>query len=127
MVYYDAEGQEQFQAAHIVILANNGIGTPRLLLNSANARFPRGLANSSDQVGRNRVPSLCLDHRAFNEELDGERGPDNSYWSHEFYETDLARGFVRGFCYEFSRGEGTAATAIEGVSVRPHSVGRRAP
>ena len=42
-------------------------------------------------------------------------GPDNSYWSHEFYETDLARGFVRGFCYEFSRGEGSAATAIEGV------------
>ena len=116
VVYYDAEGREQFQPAHIVILASNGIGTPRLLLNSANARFPRGLANSSDQVGRNLMfhPYVWITGY-FDEELDGERGPDNSYWSHEFYETDLSRGFVRGFCYEFSRGEGTAATAVEGV------------
>jgi choline dehydrogenase-like flavoprotein len=51
----------------------------------------------------------------FDAELDGERGPDNSYWSHEFYETDRNRGFVRGFVWEFSRGMGTAATAIDGI------------
>ena len=33
--------------------ACNGIGTPRLLLNSASARFPNGLANSSGLVGKN--------------------------------------------------------------------------
>ena len=38
---------EHFQKAEVVILAANGVGTPRLLLASDN------LANSSDQVGRN--------------------------------------------------------------------------
>src|SRR5262249_5959826 len=35
------------------ILAANGIESPRLLPASANGAFPRGLANTSDQVGRN--------------------------------------------------------------------------
>ncbi len=115
-VYYDAEGREHFQPAHIVVLASNGIGTPRLLLNSKSQRCPNGLANSSNQVGRNLMfhPYVSI-WGWFNEELDGERGPDNAMWSHEFYETDRARGFVRGFIWEFSRGSGTAATAIEGV------------
>ncbi len=43
-IYYDADGREQFQPAEVVILACNGVGTPRLLLNSASARFPDGLA-----------------------------------------------------------------------------------
>ena len=47
VVYYDPEGKEVFQPAEVVILASNGIGTPRLLLNSASSRFPNGLANSS--------------------------------------------------------------------------------
>ena len=34
-------------------MACNGVGTPRLLLNSASARFPNGLANSSGLVGKN--------------------------------------------------------------------------
>jgi choline dehydrogenase-like flavoprotein len=116
-VYYDADGREQFQPAHIVVLACNGIGTPRMLLNSVSARFPRGLANSSDQVGRNLMfhPYVSV-AGYFDDELDGERGPDNSYWCHEFYETDTARGFIRGFCYEFNRGAGTAATAIGGIA-----------
>ena len=116
-VYYDAEGREQFQPAHIVIMACNGIGTPRILLNSVSGRFPNGLANSSDQVGRNLMfhPYVSI-FGWFDQELDGERGPDNSYWSQEFYETDIARGFLRGFTYEFVRGEGTAATAIGGIA-----------
>jgi choline dehydrogenase-like flavoprotein len=53
VVNYDAGGIEQFQAAHVVVLACNGVGTPRLLLNSASGRFPNGLANSSGLVGKN--------------------------------------------------------------------------
>ena len=53
VVYYDADGVEQFQPAEVVIVACNGIGTPRLLLNSASGRFPNGLANSSGLVGKN--------------------------------------------------------------------------
>lgn len=53
VIYYDATGVERFQPAEMVILAANGIGTPRLLLNSASSRFPAGLADSSGLVGRN--------------------------------------------------------------------------
>ena len=53
VIYYDKDGVEQFQAAEVVIIACNGVGTPRLLLNSASGRFPNGLANSSGLVGKN--------------------------------------------------------------------------
>lgn len=39
--------------AKIVIICNNPMETPRLLLNSANSNFPKGLGNNHDQVGRN--------------------------------------------------------------------------
>ena len=69
---------EQFQPAEVVILACNGIGTPRLLLNSASSRFPNGLANSSGLVGRNLMlhpwPQVC---GYVDEEVDGDRGADD--------------------------------------------------
>ncbi len=53
VVYRDAQGREQRQKARIVCVACNSVETARLLLLSESARFPKGLANSSDQVGRN--------------------------------------------------------------------------
>ena len=53
VIYYDAEGVERRQKAHVVVLACNGIGTPRLLLNSRSTLFPDGLANRSGLVGKN--------------------------------------------------------------------------
>ena len=89
VVYYDADGVEQFQPAEVVILACNGIGTPRILLNSMSARFPNGLANSSGLVGKNLMfhPYARI-AGYFDEALDGNRGPGNCIWSQEFYETD---------------------------------------
>ena len=53
-VYVDRLTGLRFQQdADVVIVAANGVGTPRLLLLSESSRFPHGLANSSDQVGRN--------------------------------------------------------------------------
>jgi choline dehydrogenase-like flavoprotein len=53
VVYRDVQGKEQRQRARIICVAGNAIETARLLLLSESARFPRGLANGSDQVGRN--------------------------------------------------------------------------
>ena len=53
VIYYDEAGQVQEQKARVVVMACNGIGTPRLLLNSKSARFPDGLGNSSGLLGRN--------------------------------------------------------------------------
>jgi len=50
--WIDRDGNEHFQAAKVVVLAANAIGTPRLLLLSANDRNPDGLANSSGLVGK---------------------------------------------------------------------------
>ncbi len=51
--YVDKDGNAFEQKARVVCLAANVVETTRLLLHSRTARFPNGLANSSDQVGRN--------------------------------------------------------------------------
>ena len=52
-LYYDENGNLQQQNAKLVVVACNGVGTPRLLLNSSSSMFPDGLANSSGLVGKN--------------------------------------------------------------------------
>src|SRR5689334_6714612 len=52
-VHYHREGQWRFQRARNVVVAGYAIETPRLLLNSATAKFSDGLANSSGLVGKN--------------------------------------------------------------------------
>ena len=116
-IYYDANGQEQFQKAEIVIMACNGIGTPRILLNSTSSRFPNGLANSSGLVGRNLMfHPYAMVRGFFDEPLDGYRGPPIGTWSHEFYETDRSRGFVRGYSWQINRGQGPVMTALGGMA-----------
>jgi len=116
-IYYDADGQEQFQPAEIVIMACNGIGTPRILLNSTSARFPTGLANSSGLVGKNLMfHPYAMVRGFFDEPLDGYRGPPIGTWSHEFYETDRSRGFVRGYSWQINRGQGPVMTALGGMA-----------
>jgi choline dehydrogenase-like flavoprotein len=113
VVYFDPHGVERFQPAEMVILAANGIGTPRLLLNSASGRFPDGLANSSGLVGKNLMLHPWPQVLGYVEdELDGDRGPQTVMWSKQFYETDPSRDFVRGYTLQFARGTGPANEAI---------------
>jgi choline dehydrogenase-like flavoprotein len=115
--YFDAEGREVFQPAEIVIMACNGIGTPRILLNSASEHCPDGLANSSGLVGRNLMLHPYGQIRGhFDQPMDAHRGSPICTWSHEFYETDATRGYVRGYCYQFSRGAGPVRTAMNGMA-----------
>ena len=97
-------------------MACNGVGTPRILLNSVSKQFPDGLANSSGLVGKNLMlhPYASI-QGVFEEPLDGYRGPHDSIWSQEFYETGEERDFIRGFTYETTRGRGLVATALTGV------------
>lgn len=116
-IYYDADGIERFQPAEVVILACNGIGTPRILLNSASSRHPHGLSNSSGLVGKNLMfhPYASI-QGVFDQKVDGYRGPHICVWSQQFYETDPARGFVRGYTYQFGRGRGPVLTAMSGIA-----------
>ena len=96
VTYRDADGHDQVQPASTVVVAGNGIGTARLLLAS-------GLA--SPALGRNLMfhPAGYV-RGMFEEELDGPIGPVGcSIYSHEFYETDLGRGFARGVQLQVTR------------------------
>jgi choline dehydrogenase-like flavoprotein len=97
-------------------MACNGVGTPRILLNSTSKRFPDGLANSSGLVGKNLMFHPCgYVVGTFEEEQDGQRGSQNWLCSQEFYETDAGRDFVRGYTLEASRGGGPVLTALGGM------------
>ncbi len=118
VIYYDAEGAEHRQEAEIVVMACNGVGTPRLLLNSRSKHFPDGLANRSGLVGKNLMfHPYALVSGVFEERLEGYKGPTGCcIMSQEFYETDRSRGFVRGYSMETLRGMGPTATALQGMS-----------
>jgi choline dehydrogenase-like flavoprotein len=120
-VYYDPEGRVQQQKARIVVMACNGIGTPRLLLNSRSSLFPDGLANNSGLVGRNLMfHPMSMVMGVFDEPLEGYKGPLGcSITSSEFYETDLARGFVRGYQFQILRNSGPTVTAQGFVTPSP--------
>ena len=99
VLYYDSEGDLQEQKAEIVVMACNGIGTPRILLNSKSKLFPNGIANRSGLIGKNLMfHPLSGVVGIFNEPMDGFKGPMAcSILSQEFYETDNTRDFVRGY------------------------------
>jgi choline dehydrogenase-like flavoprotein len=100
-VRYFHEGRECFQRAAAVAIAGYSIETPRLLLNSTSTRFPNGLANNSDQVGRylmvQGAPQVA---GRFPERLSMYKAPPPEISSEQFYETDPDRGFARGFAIQ---------------------------
>jgi choline dehydrogenase-like flavoprotein len=118
VIYYDGDGVERRQQAEVVVLACNGVGTPRLLLNSRSKRFPDGLANRSGLVGKNLMfHPYAMVLGVFDERLEGYKGPVGcGLWSHEFYETDPSRGFLRGFSFELARGLGPVGMALWGFA-----------
>ncbi|MDG2305084.1 MAG: GMC family oxidoreductase [Candidatus Binatia bacterium] len=117
VLYYDEAGNECRQRAEIVIVACNGIGTPRLLLNSKSLAFPDGIANRSGLVGKNLMfHPYGMVVGFFDEPLEGYKGPTGcSIMSQEFYETDLERGFTRGYSFEAVRGMGPVSAALSGM------------
>ena len=96
--YIDSAGNLCHQAAGVTVLAANGIGTPRLLLNSASGQCPDGLANSSGLVGKRlMIHPLASVYGTYDDDMESHLGPTGqSLQSLHFYETDTDRGFVRG-------------------------------
>jgi choline dehydrogenase-like flavoprotein len=100
-VRYVHDGAEHFQRADAVAVAGYSIETPRLLLNSTSQRFPHGLANDHDQVGRyvmvQGAPQVA---GRFPDEMRMYKAPPPEICSEQFYETDQRRGFARGFAIQ---------------------------
>ena len=97
VVYLSPDGTERAQAARAVVLCANGAETPRLLLMSASASHPDGLANSSGFVGRNLMHNAhSMANGIFEHPLNDYKGPQVSRIIHDYYETDTDRGFYGG-------------------------------
>ena len=97
----DGQQIEEEQAAQLIILSCYSIETPRLLLNSAQAGFPDGLANSSGLVGKGlMVHSSHIAYGRFSELVYQYKSPPTLALTQDFYETDPKNNYVRGFTIE---------------------------
>ncbi len=99
VVYVDRRsGERRMQRAAMVAVAGYSIETSRLLLLSQSPRFPNGLCNNEDQVGRyvmvQGAPQVA---GRFPVEMHPYKAPPPEISSEQFYETDESRGFARGF------------------------------
>ncbi len=97
VAYFDREQRERFQKAKAVVVCANGAETPRLLLNSANAKFPDGLANSSGLVGKYLMfNSGSIAGAVFEHPLNEFKSVQCTRIVHDFYDSDPKRGFYGG-------------------------------
>ena len=113
-LYVDRAGRDQVARAQVVVLCANGIGTARLLLLSRSGRFPNGLANSSGLVGRGlMLHPTALVTGAVDERMETWLGPMGQIASSlQFYETDRARGFIRGSKWSLTASGGPLGYAL---------------
>jgi choline dehydrogenase-like flavoprotein len=97
-LHYCREEQWRFQRAKNVVVAGYAIETPRLLLNSANDRYPDGLANSSGLVGKNlMVQSNQAVYGTMEEEVRWYKGPPSlaltEHWNYRDEDKDFFGGY----------------------------------
>jgi choline dehydrogenase-like flavoprotein len=98
VTYVGDDRREHFQPADAVAVCGYAIESPRLLLNSTSRRYPNGLANNEDQVGRYVMVQGATQVAArFPELMRMYKAPPPEVSSEQFYETDENRGFARGF------------------------------
>ena len=97
-VHYVRDGVARFQRANLVAIAGYSIETPRLLLNSACDRFPEGLCNDFDQVGRYlMVQGAPQTAGRFDAEVRMFKAPPPEVSTEAYYETDPTKAYKRGF------------------------------
>jgi len=106
-VYENAGGELIEQEADIVVLACGAIETARLMLLSRSGRFPTGIANGSDMVGRNlTLHEYSAAIGVFEDPIYAWAGGGYvAASSYQFYEHADDRGFVGG-CHIAAAGVG---------------------
>ncbi len=112
--WVDADGREHVQEASVVLCAANGVGTARLLLLSATAAAPDGLANSSGLVGRRLMLHPCARVAGyFPESTESWQGQFGSLiQSLEFYGTSAERDFAGGSKWSLAPTGGPLGAAL---------------
>lgn len=97
-VVYIKNGREYEIECNTLILSSFTIETPRILLANRSTKHPDGLANSSGAVGKFLMcHSDHVIYAKFPEPLYVYHNPPTTSITQDFYETDPANGFKRGF------------------------------
>jgi choline dehydrogenase-like flavoprotein len=94
--YYDAKRQRQVQEASVVVLAAWSGQNPRIMLNSANDKHPKGLANKNDLVGKYLTAhTIAGTFAIFDEDVQNHLGTIGAqYMSYDRYnKTSYKTGF----------------------------------
>lgn len=112
LAFLDGDGNVGRLNCENAVLAGNGLGTARLLLAEPRYRHKflgRGLM----------LHPTAIVTGFFREQYKSYQGAfAASLVSQEFYETDTARGFKRGFQMQALRGQGPLTTALGGYGTR---------
>jgi choline dehydrogenase-like flavoprotein len=119
-VYQDADGDFIEQEADVFILGCGAVESARLMLLSRSRRFPHGLANDSDLVGRNATyHEYSAAVGVFEDPIYAWAGGGYvAASSFQFYEHDESRGFVGG-CHIACAGVGIPLPINWSVPGRP--------
>ena len=85
--YYDDKKERQMQEASVVVLAAWSAQNPRIMLNSASDRHPKGLANASGLVGKYMMAHFASGTWAlFDEDVQNHMGTTGAqYMSYDRY------------------------------------------
>ena len=95
--YFEGSVEKRQRAAHVVV-AGYSIETPRLLLNSTTRRFPDGIGNDFDLVGRYvMVQGAPQTGGRFADEIRMYKAPPPEVSTEQFYETDPTKPYRRGY------------------------------
>jgi choline dehydrogenase-like flavoprotein len=130
-VVVDHEGHEERYAGTLVAVACGAINSARLLLNSATELHPAGLANGSDELGRNymhpvRHHLLALSHEAHSTVFPRTLAVTDFYLSGPGADHPLGMIQLGGAVSpESLRGETQVQARLAG-SLTPHDVARHA-
>ena len=111
VVYSDEAGAVHEQKVRAVAIAGNVVETTRLLMNSASARHPDGLGNSSGQLGRNYMRHVTTGvYAVMPGEVNFHRGTRQSglIMDEQYHQAD--RGFAGGYFIE------TGATDLQSLA-----------
>ncbi len=115
VLYTDKDGNLHRQAAKVVCVAGNSIETPRLLLLSESNRFPTGLGNGADHVGRHYMRHMTGSvYAQFDMPVHMFRGETMAGIIADEAGNDPSRGFVGGYYMEtLSLGPSFLAAFVE--------------
>src|SRR5262249_31199824 len=106
--YFDRQSRQEYQVrARVVVLGASCIDSTRILLNSKSERYPNGIGNGSDVIGKYLCEQVRSEARAFLPELFGREttnddgiGGEHIYMP-RFNHRGRKREYLRGFGMQF--------------------------